>query len=152
MSTNLIAARPATAPDDDAARVDALVSKQLELLRRFTLAVFADPSLADAIPNDVTLVLLPDDDPDFVETEMTLGLAALRRGQDVYFRHVRLADLPDGPPADAGPAVGLRRTHFNRDGAVAAEAALGADGEWHPIERATEDTGEAKLQPHSDGI
>jgi len=69
--------------------------KRLELVRRFTLAGFADTSLFETIPNDVTLILLPDDDDEFVEREVRIGARIAQRGDDVYFRHVRTADLPE---------------------------------------------------------
>lgn len=51
-------------------------------------AIIADPSLLDDIPNGATLVLLPDDDPDRSEERKALGLAALERGESVYFKRV----------------------------------------------------------------
>ena len=69
--------------------------KRLELVRRFTLAGFEDTSLFEDIPWNVMLFLLPDDDPEFVDQEIIAGAAAARHGKDVYFRHVRTADLPE---------------------------------------------------------
>jgi hypothetical protein len=83
-------AMPATSAD-----TDRQVDKRLDLARRFTLAGFADPGVFDGIPRDVLLFLLPDDDPAFAEREVVAGAAAARRGEDVYFRHVRVADLPE---------------------------------------------------------
>lgn len=74
---------------------DTLVKKQLNLSRRFTLAIHDNPALLEEIPDGVTLVLLPDDDPAFAEANMEIGLGELRRGKNVYFRHVRLDELPD---------------------------------------------------------
>lgn len=73
----------------------AQASKQLDLTRRFVRAQLADPALAAEVPPGATLVLLPDDDPAHAEAEMALGLVAARQGRNVYFRHIRLADLPE---------------------------------------------------------
>lgn len=51
--------------------------------------IVADPALLDDIPDGVTLVLVPSDDPELAAAEIANGMAALRRGADVYFRHVR---------------------------------------------------------------
>lgn len=77
-------------------KVDAAhhVDKRLDLVRRFTQAGFADTSLFEGIPKDVLLFLLPDDDPAFVAREIAAGAESAQRGQDVFFRHVRMADLP----------------------------------------------------------
>lgn len=69
--------------------------KRLELVRRFTLAGFEDTSIFETIPNDVHLFLLPDDDKEFVEHELRIGARAARRGDNVYFKHIRTADLPE---------------------------------------------------------
>ncbi len=55
-------------------------------------AIIADPSLLDDIPNGATLVLLPDDDPGRAAERKALGLAALERGESVYFK--RVSHLP----------------------------------------------------------
>lgn len=72
-----------------------MVDKRLELGRRFILAGFEDTSLFEDIPFDVTLFLLLDDDPVFVENEIAAGAASARHGHNVYFRHVRSAELPE---------------------------------------------------------
>ena len=51
--------------------------------------------MLDEIPNGVTLVLVPTDDPEVARREVEHGLAILGRGKDVYFRHVAPADVPD---------------------------------------------------------
>lgn len=82
-----------TVPTTEADATDQ-VDKRLDLIRRFTLAGFADTSLFDAVPQDVLLFLLPDDDPAFVAREIAAGAESAQHGQNVYFRHVRVADLP----------------------------------------------------------
>lgn len=83
---------PVAAEPIGAANVD---RRGQELWHRFHQAAFADPSLLDDIPNGVTLVLVPTDDPEVARREVERGLAILGRGKDVYFRHVAPADLPD---------------------------------------------------------
>lgn len=78
-----------TATATDADRV-------FDLLDEFTQAIFADPSLLNDVPNGATLVLLPDDDPGFVERSIARGVEAIRQGRNVYFRHV-------GAEGRAGP-------------------------------------------------
>ncbi len=65
----------------------AITSKDLALTRDFTLDVINDPSLLEQIPDGVMLVLLPDDDPEYVALCIERGLKDLERGFDVYFRH-----------------------------------------------------------------
>ncbi len=77
----------------DAATVSR-VSRNLDLLRRFTLRVFDEPSLLDEIPHDGTLVSIPDDDPELAETNRPGGMRLVREGQNITFRHVRAAEYP----------------------------------------------------------
>ena len=65
-------------------------------------AVLADPAILDDIPNGVTLVLLPHDaETEFVEENIALGLAALREGRDVYFRHLAPSEWSAPPDPSA---------------------------------------------------
>lgn len=67
--------------------------------------------------------------------EVALGQEALAGGRDTYFRHVRVADLPEPSAVDAAePPTGGRRTFFGWDGSVARQDAIGADGRWHPVD------------------
>ena len=68
--------------------------RSLDLTRRFTQAAMADPSILDGVPNGVTLVLLPAEEPERWDEEIELGLMAVRQGRDILIKHVRLADLP----------------------------------------------------------
>ena len=77
-------------PDVD---TDDQVDKRLELIRRFTLASFADTSLFNAVPQEVLLFLSLDDDSDVVR-EIAAGTESAQHGQNVYFHHVRVANLP----------------------------------------------------------
>jgi hypothetical protein len=69
--------------------------KRLELVRRFTLAGFADTTRFERIPNGAMLFLLPDDDEEFAEAELRAGTQAARRGENVYFLNVRTSELPE---------------------------------------------------------
>jgi hypothetical protein len=68
-------------------KLDAFDRKTISLTTDFLEAAFDDASVLAGIPNGAVLVLLPADDPDFVEESIALGVAAVRRGQDVVFRH-----------------------------------------------------------------
>lgn len=72
----------------------AIVTKNLELVRRFTLSIFEDPSLLDDIPDGITLVLIPDDDAELAQANIVIALGAIRSGWDVLVRHVRPSELP----------------------------------------------------------
>jgi len=83
------------APTATEAEADARAAKDLELTRRFGLAMIADPTLLDEVPDGVLLELLPDDDAEHVEVALARGIEAARAGRNVYFRHVRTAGLPE---------------------------------------------------------
>ena len=69
-------------------------SKSSELTRRLMLRGFEDPSLFMEIPDGATLILIPDDDPEQAEAEIEVGLQAVKRGENVYFRHLLAAEFP----------------------------------------------------------
>jgi hypothetical protein len=73
---------------------DVYTDKRLDLVRRYTKAIVADKLTHPPMP-DTLLFLLPDDDPAFVEHEIAVGSDIARRGEDVYFRHIRTAELPE---------------------------------------------------------
>ena len=81
--------RPTTdLPDGDTAFLDpAFAERDAALLIEFQRAALANPALLDGIPHGATLVLLPDAEPEFLERRLALGLAAIRQGRDVLFRH-----------------------------------------------------------------
>lgn len=68
--------------------------RSIALAFAFTRASIADPSITDRIPSRTALALIPDDDPELAGREIEAGLAAVRKGRNVYFCHVRYA--PDG--------------------------------------------------------
>ena len=73
---------------------DTRVKKNLELVRRFTLSLFEDPSLLDDILGGITLALIPDDDEDLERFNLEMALGAARSGSDVLIRHIRPSELP----------------------------------------------------------
>jgi len=76
---------------------DEVTRRNVDLSIAFTEQLIADESIT--LPSHATLVLLPRDDPTLVEVNIAIGLAAIRRGEDVYFRH-----MPETPgEANAGP-------------------------------------------------
>ena len=63
----------------------------------FTRAIVENPDILDDIPNGALVVLIPPDDPELATREIEAGIAWLRQGADVYFRHVRPGDrVPAG--------------------------------------------------------
>lgn len=124
-----VAVAPTTAPD-----TQEHIDNRWDLHQRFLQAAIADPALFADIPFGVVLFLLPDDDPSFVERELVVGADAVRRGKNVYFKQIRVADLPEPTPVSTEPIPGRRRTFFNWDGSVASQEVTGPDGEWHPVE------------------
>jgi hypothetical protein len=118
---------PVTIPADYAERTAAV-------LAAFYREAETDPTILERIPFGVTLVLVPDDDPELATIEIEIGQMALRQGRDVYFRHVRIADLPTPPDDDdVSLPAGLRRTLFRPDGSVESVTVLDEEGEWRPL-------------------
>ncbi|HEV2108469.1 MAG TPA: DUF5647 family protein [Thermomicrobiales bacterium] len=113
--------------------LSSLATRRVALWERWHHAVFADATILDAVPQGVTLVLLPEHDPELAESEMAKGMAAVRSGKNVYFRHLIEADLPSSSIESSPPPQQLRRTVFNADGSVEAQQALGPDGAWHAL-------------------
>ncbi len=72
----------------DAATME-VIDRNIKLSFDFARQILADPAILDDIPDGVTLVLLLKDDPAFNEINIDLGLKALRRGEDAYFRYMR---------------------------------------------------------------
>jgi hypothetical protein len=68
-------------------RVDEFDRKTISLTADFLEAAFDDAEILSGIPQGALLVLLPEDDPSFVEESIALGIEAVRQGRDVVFRH-----------------------------------------------------------------
>jgi hypothetical protein len=68
---------------------EAFRDRNAALLTDLGLAIIDDPSILEQIPNGAMLVLLPADaDEAFVQRSIETGLEMLRRGHNVYFRHL----------------------------------------------------------------
>jgi hypothetical protein len=63
--------------------------KNIALAFRFMRDVVDDPSLLDQIPNNATIVFLPEDDPEQVEANLQLAINSARSGKNVYLHHVK---------------------------------------------------------------
>ena len=68
-----------------------MFERNLTLSTELARAIIDDPVLLEEIPEGATVILLPDDDPDLAQANLELGWVALKRGEDVYFRHVHHA-------------------------------------------------------------
>ncbi|MGH2535743.1 MAG: DUF5647 family protein [Thermomicrobiales bacterium] len=77
-------------PLDDATHAE----RNITMGFAFTRQILDDPSLLDAIPDGATLILIPGDDPALAEANLAMAIGEVRKGRNVYIRHVRLADLP----------------------------------------------------------
>lgn len=71
---------------------DPLTQRAIGTTFDFARAIVSDPAFLDDIPDGVTLVLIPDDDAELAAAEIEQGIAAVRRGEDVYFRHLGRGD------------------------------------------------------------
>lgn len=67
---------------------DEVIHRNVELGIIFTDGII-DGTITDDVPAGVTLALLREDDPDLLEENLQIGISAMRRGEDVYFRYVR---------------------------------------------------------------
>lgn len=76
------------------AATDTRVRRNLEMVRRFTLQIFEDPSLLDEVPDGQEIVFIPDDDPRLAEMNLQGGMRKVRAGHNIYFRHMPCSD-PD---------------------------------------------------------
>ena len=67
--------------------VDAFDQTTIGLTADLIAAAMDDASVLEGIPHGAILVLLPSDDPAFVEESIARGIAAVRQGRNVVFRH-----------------------------------------------------------------
>ena len=67
--------------------------KTISLTADFIETAFDDASVLAGIPDGALLILLPEDDPSFLEQSIALGIDAVRDGRDVVFRHTAAAVL-----------------------------------------------------------
>ena len=64
-----------------------IADEDMALTLDFVQTVIDDPESFEDVPNGVMLLLLPDDDPDFVASCIERGVTDIARGRNVYFRH-----------------------------------------------------------------
>jgi hypothetical protein len=81
-------APPAAAPTVIADARDPHADRAADLGFAMAEAILRDASLLDEIPNGCTLFLLPEGEADFLERSIDFGIAAIRQGRNVYFKHV----------------------------------------------------------------
>jgi hypothetical protein len=67
-----------------------MAERVLALAGEFMRYIAANPATAPAIPDEATVILLPENDPDLAAYNTRLGMRALANGEDVYFLHVRM--------------------------------------------------------------
>lgn len=84
----MTATRPTARTTPAEAFADSQVARAIELSGATALAILDDPTLLDDIPNGCTLIPLPAGEPEFAERRLALGIASVRQGQNVYFKHV----------------------------------------------------------------
>ncbi len=72
---------------------DAQEEKNISLAFGFMRDVVDNPALLDEIPNNATIVFLPDDDPEQIEANLQLAIRSARAGKNVYLQHVKTATL-----------------------------------------------------------
>ncbi len=87
--------------EEDPAKVDAQVARDMEWTLEFLQSILADPSILDEIPDEASLFLLPDDDPELAEANRRSAERARQRGRPVYVRR-----MPSRPATTNGrPSV-----------------------------------------------
>ena len=72
----------------------ASVDRNLDLVRGYIAAQIEDPDTMEQVPEGAHTILLPDDDPEWFEHNLHMVLNSLRRGNNVYARHVTKDDRP----------------------------------------------------------
>jgi len=70
---------------------DAVAEKNIDMAFDLMQAALDDPEVLAGFPKDATTILLPSDNSEQFAANVEIGLAALRRGENVYFRHVSMA-------------------------------------------------------------
>jgi hypothetical protein len=71
-----------------ATKPNPLAERNIELAFSFMHDILDDPALLDEIPEGTTLVLIPSDDPTTAEANLEIAMAEVRKGRDVYIRHI----------------------------------------------------------------
>jgi Family of unknown function (DUF5647) len=74
---------------------DTYADRNLALLHRLMRLQVADPERFDLIPEGATVVILPQDDPDFTQHNLQLALGPLLEGREVVILPEESLDGPD---------------------------------------------------------
>ena len=82
-----------------------LADRNLALAGNLLADILRDPALLEQIPDEVTLVPLPADDPELTAYNLDLGCTPAAAGEDVYFRHVPPAHRPGEVMVDKSPPI-----------------------------------------------
>jgi hypothetical protein len=73
---------------------EAAVTRNLELVQGYIAAQLEHPDDMEQVPEGAHTILLPADDPESFERNLQIVIDSLRRGNNVYARHV----TKDGRP------------------------------------------------------
>jgi hypothetical protein len=71
-----------------------LIDRNFDLIQGYIQAQLEDVNNMEQVPEGAETVLLPSDDPEWFEANLEIVVKALRRGANVYARHV----TKDGRP------------------------------------------------------
>lgn len=74
--------------EEDSAEIDAQVVRDMEWTLEFLQSILADPSILDEIPDEASVFLLPDDDPELAEANLKGAERARQRGHPIYVRRM----------------------------------------------------------------
>ena len=86
------AALPAPPWTEPASELNAVARRSVKLTFDFNRAIVENPDILDDVPNGAIVVLIPPSDPELAAHEIENGIAWLRQGADVYFRHIHPGD------------------------------------------------------------
>ena len=64
-------------------------TKNIELSTEFSKYIFEHPELEKSIPEDATIVLLPDYDKELYENNLTLGKEKEKNGEKVFYVRIK---------------------------------------------------------------
>jgi len=82
---------------------DEAIRRNLEIASAFTMAVARNEELLAQIPDDVTIVFMPDDDPELCAYNRALAIQRIDEGRDVWVRRVKPGEFPPLPHLDHNP-------------------------------------------------
>jgi hypothetical protein len=68
--------------------ITSFVDRNIDMGFDFIQQTMEDPALLENIPNGTAVVHIPNDDPELAEHNLELAVSVVRKGFDVYIRHV----------------------------------------------------------------